>query len=159
MCSLFWVGTCEQELTSSLTSQPVEEVQVPAIRAGLQISKALLFGCQQLGTPVRSGASYWSVACCVCIHRCTHTHMPLADFNPNQLERKNRVRQPVLCLCLCSCGCWEGTMVYLCCSVQPCVCVSLSQKYELCLAIVWTWKQSHSSLASIRLPDSVTSST
>lgn len=32
---------CEQELTSNSTSQQVEEVRVPAISVGLQISKAL----------------------------------------------------------------------------------------------------------------------
>lgn len=45
--------------------------------------------------------------------------MPLADFNPNQLERKTGTRQPVLCLCECCVFVWVlighcGLLVLLC---------------------------------------------
>lgn len=62
-----------------------------------------------------SGTHYWNDPYCVFtyvhiyikyIDTHTHTYFPLVDFNPNQLEKRNSIRQAMLFVsAVCLCGC------------------------------------------------------
>jgi len=138
---------CEQQLTSNSTSQQVEEVRPPAVRVGLQISKALLFGFQQLGTPVRSGSSSWTdylrpatevlpvVYAPVDVHTRTRAPTRLQCSSAGGEEEGEAACTAFVCM-LCAHVCADRALrsidVALCSHVHVC----FTQKSELCLTTV-----------------------